>query len=90
MKQERIVTNCEYCDKQWEMGNQHISKDKYESGFIIIRGDSALYLPRRVVDVNHKDGRLSSHTKDLDGIYCNYKCLMNRCKELLNEMPQLH
>ena len=81
MKPSYRITYCEYCDKV-VYPDSPPSKESYENGEIHIQSGSVL-LPKSVVKRRHKEGFTSSHAADIDGIYCDYKCLVNYLKQIL-------
>lgn len=72
MKNTKSFNFCEYCNKMWENVSPP-TKEQYKNGFIKIEGYSSVLL-------NVKNG---SHSAFLNGIYCDYKCLLKQIKKLL-------
>ena len=71
MKIKRIFKYCEYCDKTWEDVSPP-TNEEYQGGLIFINEFSTVLL-------NVKEG---SHSANLEGIYCNFDCLIKHIKKL--------
>ena len=79
---------CDFCGKIWV--DDHLAKEKYNSGFIQIR-DGSVMIPFKTVKKRHKDGVSDSHCSNIDGDYCDYKCLTNKIiksgNNILSKLP---
>jgi hypothetical protein len=84
MKQSGLMTECEFCGKQFP--EHDLSENAYESAKIQIRNGSIL-LPKVVVKKNHKKGICDSHASYLNGQYCSPKCLIGQIEKIL-KLPQ--
>jgi len=77
MKVTKIL--CDTCGKEWP-DQSPPSDEMYESGFIMI-ADSSVLLPEKAID--SRSGVTRGKSSSLDGVYCNYKCLFQRIREIL-------
>jgi len=82
MKNKESFTMCEYCDKIIILQSPP-KKESYENAQIEINSGTIL-LPKKVANKSKKKGFSLSHAKDLNGFYCNPKCLWNQIKTILN------
>jgi hypothetical protein len=82
MKEPYQVTHCEFCNGHIVLGSPP-SKGRYDSGEINI-SNSSILLPDAVVKKNHKKGIADGHASNINGIYCNYECLMKQIKKILH------
>ena len=67
MKDKKIFVYCEYCNKAYEDISPP-SKEQYKQGVIQLGEFSSVLL-------NVKRNASSSHSKNLEGIYCDIDCL---------------
>ena len=84
MKTPKTFTSCEFCDAPHEEVSPP-SKEQYESGMINIGDRSSVLLPINAVKRNRQKGIADSHAADLQGLYCDYKCLVGKIKEILKK-----
>ena len=82
MKPNKTFTYCEFCNASHEEVSPP-SKEQYENGMIKIGENSSILLPIAIVKQNRKKRIADSHAKDLEGLYCNYKCLIGKIKKIL-------
>ena len=73
MKKIKRFNYCENCDKAWE-DESPPTKEAYKSNLIKLENNSSVLL--------NTTG--STHSKNLDGIYCNIDCLAELVKKILN------
>ena len=82
MKNKEQFTRCEYCDQMMVLQSPP-KKESYENAQIEINSGTIL-LPKKVAEKSKKKGFSLSHAMDLNGFYCNPKCLRNKIDKILN------
>jgi hypothetical protein len=81
MKPEKKFTYCEYCNTAIEITSPP-TKKQYKKGIIEIKNGTILLSPK-IVKQNHKKGITDSHSKNINGYFCNYRCLIKYIKKIL-------
>lgn len=84
MKPTKTFNYCEFCNASHEQVSPP-SKEQYESAIITIGEGSSVLLPINIVERNWRKGVADSHATNIQGIYCDYECLIAKIKEILKE-----
>jgi hypothetical protein len=77
MKNSKTFIYCEYCDKP-HIDDSSPTAEQYYNGLIHIEKGSIILL-----DVKNK--KHPSHSKFIDGVYCNSRCLLSHLDKIRSE-----